>query len=130
MNQSGANELPPELRAFLYSCIDSVEQVEILVLLCRESGPWTARTTAERLGFSDVLTRRHLETLSARGLLRISVASEVLYAYAPKNAELRRYADQLSEHYATARTAIVRFVATNPRRLKRFADAFKLRDPE
>jgi predicted ArsR family transcriptional regulator len=130
VNHSGSTELPPELRAFLYSCIDSVEQVEILVLLCRERGPWTARATADRLGFADVLTRRHLETLSASGLLHASVATEVLYAYSPKNAELRRYADQLSEYYATARAAVMRFVASNPRRLKRFADAFKLRDPE
>jgi predicted ArsR family transcriptional regulator len=130
VNPSSASELPTELRAFLYSCIDSVEQLEILMLLCRDSGPWTARATAERLGFSDVLTRGHLETLSARGLLQIAVAADVLYAYSPKNAELRRYADQLSEHYARARTAIMRFVASNPRRLKRFADAFKLRDPE
>lgn len=130
MNQSSSSELPSELRAFLYSCIDSVEQVEILMLLCRDSRPWTARATAERLGFSDGLTRGHLETLSARGLLQISVAAEVLYAYSPKNAELRRYADQLSEHYGTARTAIMRFVASNPRRLKHFSDAFKLREPE
>ena len=130
MNQSAPSELPPELRAFLYSCIDSVEQLEILVLLCREDGPWTARGTAERLGFADALARRHLETLSACGLLQISVAAEVRYAYAPKNAELRRYADQLSAHYATDRTAIIRFVASNPRRLKRFSDAFKLREPD
>ena len=130
MNESGANELPPELRAFLYSCIDDVEQVEILVLLCRESGPWTARAIAAHLGLPDALARHHLETLAARGLLQISVAAEMLYFYAPKNAELRGYADQLSEHFATARMAIVRFVASHSRRLKPFSDAFKLRDPE
>ena len=130
MNQSAFSELPPELRAFLYSCIDSVEQVEILVLLCREGGPWTARATAGRVGLPDAVARHHLETLAARGLLQISVASEVLYSYAPKNADLRRYADQLSEQYATARMAIMRFVVSHSRRLKRFSDAFKLRAPE
>ena len=130
MNQSGSDELPPELRAFLYSCIDDVEQVEILVLLCREGKPWTARATGGHLGLSDAVARHHLETLTARGLLQISVAAEVRYFYAPKNAELRRYADQLSEQFATARMAIVRFVASHSRRLKPFSDAFKLRDPE
>ena len=130
MNQSGSDELPPELRAFLYSCIDNVEQVEILVLLCRENGPWTARATAAHLGLPDAVARHHLETLAARGLLQISVAAEVLYFYAPKNAELRRYADQLSAQFATARMGIMRFVASHSRRLKPFSDAFKLRDPE
>jgi predicted ArsR family transcriptional regulator len=130
VNQTSSNELPPELRAFLYSCIDTVEQVEILALLCREEGPWTARATAARIGIPDAAARNHLETLAARGLLQIAVAAEVRYAYAPKNAELRRYADQLSQQYANDRTAIMRFVASNPRRLRRFSDAFKLRDPE
>ena len=69
-------------------------------------------------------------TLDRKSLLQIAVAAEVRYAYAPKNAELRRYADELSQHYTHDRTAIMRFVASNPRRLRRFADAFKLRDPE
>jgi hypothetical protein len=123
-------ELPADLRAFLYSCIDAVEQVDILVLLRNSGKPWTAAATAVQLGLSDTTARHHLETLSARGLLQIGVAADVSYAYAPKSAELRRYGDRLSELHATSRTAIMRFVASSPLRLKRFSDAFKLRDVE
>jgi hypothetical protein len=130
MSEPASEELPTDLRAFLYSCIDSVEQVEILVLLCRSRRAWTAAGTAAHLSMTDAAARNHLETLSARGLLHIDVGAEISYAYAPRSAQLRVYAERLTESYTTSRTAIVRFIATNPRRLKQFSDAFKLRDPE
>lgn len=123
-------ELPNELKAFLFSCIDAVEQVEIVVLLCRANRPLNARAVATELGVSDPLARHHLESLVARGLLSTAVGNEVSYSYAPRSAELRRYADQLVEYYGSARTTILRFIASSPRRVKRFADAFKLREPE
>lgn len=124
------NELPAELKAFLYSCVDTVEQVEILVLLCKSGRAATAHAVAADLGLSDQVAREHLETLAARGLLTIAVGAEVSYVYVPKSVQLRRYAEQLTEYYATSRTAILRFITTSPRRAKRFSDAFKLRDPE
>jgi predicted ArsR family transcriptional regulator len=130
MSGSSPDELPHELRAFIYSCIDGVEQVEILALLGRSGRPWNARGTAAELGLSDAQARHHLETLTARGLLQIAVARDVSYAYAPKTADLRGYADQLIDRYATSRSTVLRFISTNPHRLKRFSDAFKLRDPE
>jgi hypothetical protein len=129
MSQSHS-DLPADIRAFLYSCIDAVEQIDILMLLHRSGQAWTAAATAAQLGLADAVARHHLETLVARGLLQITVASDVSYAYAPRTTDLRGYADRLSELHASSRTAIIRFVASNPRRLKRFADAFKLRDTD
>jgi predicted ArsR family transcriptional regulator len=123
-------EFPTEFRAFLYSCIDSVEQVEILAVVSQSNHPWNARAVGARVGVPDTVARHHLETLSARGLLQIKIANEVTYSYGPKSADLRRYGDQLAEYYATSRTALLRFIATSPPRVKRFADAFKLRDPD
>jgi predicted ArsR family transcriptional regulator len=130
MRDSPPEELSTELKAFLYSCIDSVEQLETLVLVGESGRAWTARGIGERLGISDTAARDHLESLAARGLLQISVAAEVSYGYGPKTADLQRYADRLLERYRESRTAVLRFVASSPRRLKRFADAFKLRDSE
>jgi predicted ArsR family transcriptional regulator len=129
-NREPPPELPAELKAFLYSCIDEVEQVEILALLCRSDRAATAHAVAVDLGLSDHVARHHLETLVARGLLQIAIGAEVSYGYAPKSVQLRRYAELLTEYYATSRTAILRFITTSPRRAKRFSDAFKLRDPE
>jgi hypothetical protein len=73
--------------------------------------------------------RHDLETLAARGLLEVLVASETGYRYRPKSGELARYCDVLAEQYITSRQTVLGYVATQSRRsIKRFADAFKLRD--
>jgi predicted ArsR family transcriptional regulator len=73
-----ASELPPALRAFLHSCIESVDQVETLMLLRGSDRFRTAREVADALGVSTPTTRRNLETLAARGLLEVSVGAETV----------------------------------------------------
>ena len=124
-------ELPAELRAFLYACIDAVEQIDIIVLLHRTGRPLSARAVAEFAGLTDASARHHLETLTARGVLHVSTGSEVAYAYGPKTADLQRYSALLLEHYASSRTQVIQFVASTPRRsMKTFSDAFKLRNSD
>jgi len=130
MESTKPEDLAPELRAFLYSCIDAVEQVEILMLLRRSEKVWTSRAVTTELSLSEAVTRRHLEVLTARGLLHVQAESEVSYQFGPRTAELSRYAGLLAEHYARDRGAVLRFVSTSSRRTKSFADAFKLRDSE
>jgi hypothetical protein len=123
--------LPPQLRAFLHSCIESIDQVELLMLLRGSDRFRTARDVASESGVSAIAARRNLETLSARGLLEVRVGEETSYRYRPKSEELGRYCDLLAQHYITSRPAVLGFVATESRlSIKRFADAFKLRDPE
>ena len=91
----------------------------------------TARDVASESGVSAIAARRNLETLSARGLLEVRVGEETSYRYRPKSEELGRYCDLLAQHYITSRPAVLGFVATESRlSIKRFAVAFKLRDPE
>lgn len=130
MDFGGRDELSPELRAFLYSCIDAIEQLEILVLLRKSGQPWTTRAVAAELGLADVQTRAYLETLTARGLLAATAGNEITYRFEPRTPELARYATLLAEAFATSRSAVVRFVATTSRRTKSFSDAFKLRDTD
>jgi hypothetical protein len=121
--------IAPELRAFIYSCFDAVEQVELLVLLQRAAEPLTARAAAQACAMNDAATRHHLETLAARGLLQIAVDRETTYRFAPKRAELRAYADALVVAYEGSRTAIMRLVVTNPlRSARRIAGAFTFRE--
>ncbi|HWK10085.1 MAG TPA: hypothetical protein VNR64_08540 [Vicinamibacterales bacterium] len=123
--------LPPELRAFLHSCIESIEQIEMLMLLRGSERPRTTADIGAALRLRPATARRDLETLAARGLLEVQVSGEISYRYRPKSDELARYSDMLAEYYVTARQAVFGFVATEARlSMKRFADAFKLRDPE
>jgi predicted ArsR family transcriptional regulator len=131
MDPEGARKLPSELRAFLYSCIESIEQVELLIMLRGSDRFRTAREVAAELHAPSAIARRDLETLAARGLLEVTVAQETAYRYRPKSAELARYGDLLAQHYVTARPAIFSLVSAQSRlAAKRFSDAFRLRDPE
>ena len=123
--------LPAELRAFLYSCIESIEQVE-LVMMLRGSERWrTAREVASEFSLSPAAARQSLETFAARGLLDVRVGDEISYRFRPKSEELGRYCDLLAQHYISSRAEVLGFVSANSRlSAKRFADAFKLRGTE
>jgi predicted ArsR family transcriptional regulator len=121
--------LPTNLRSFLFSCIHSVEQVEVLILLRGSAKEYTARELATLLRASPPTIRRDLDTLTARGLLKARVAPETTFSYQPTSPELARYGDLLAEYYISARAAIFTFVSNQSRTsLQHFSDAFKLRD--
>jgi hypothetical protein len=123
-------QLPPELRAFLHSCIESIEQVELLLFMRGSERMRSARDVASELNLPGGVTRTYLETLAARGLLEVRVGEETTYRYRPKSEDLGRYCDLLAQHYITSRQAVLGYVAAESRRsIKHFADAFKLRDP-
>ena len=120
--------LPPALRAFLYSCIDAIEQAEVLVRLQQSPEAVNARTLARELGITDAQARHHLETLVARGLLQAAISGEVRYRYAPKSPELQQLSALLAQFWAQSRSDVIRAVATaQASSLSSFSNAFKLR---
>ena len=121
-------DLPTGLRVFLHSCIESIAQVELLLLL-RGSDRWrTAGEIATELNLAAPAARAAVETLAARGLLEVRVGHEIAYRYGPKSSDLAKYCDLLAQHYITSRQAVLAFVADESRiSIKRFSDAFKLR---
>jgi len=124
-------DLPDDLRAFLFSCIDAAEQVEMLIRLRDSERAWSVRDVAAALLLGDNITRAHLESLVARGLLQVAVGRETTYRYAPKSPHLQRCGALLAEYYGTARSSVLGFVTASSRSgIRTFANAFKLRDPD
>ena len=130
-NEINQDAWSPELPAFVYTCIDSVEQVQVLVLLGTGDRPWTARLVAQEMSLSDHVVRHHLESMAARGLIAVTVAGDAsTWRYAPKTDTLRRLGDELVEAYQRTPMAVVRLVAANARpSIRSISDAFRLRDP-
>jgi hypothetical protein len=124
----GGIALPADLRAFLYSCIHTVDEIEVLLRLRATVQPTTVRELAADIRLAPFALRQVLETLTARGLLRADAGAEVRYRYSPDSPEFRRYADLLAEYYGSQRDLVVR--ALSARAARTFADAFKLRDEE
>ena len=126
-----ASDLSPDLKAFIFACIDTVEQMELLAVLRHSDAALTAQATGARLGITSAAARHHLEVLTARGLLHVEISPEARYRYDPKAPQLRRYADELVNAYGTSRTLVLRVIAQNGTgSLKHFVNAFKLRRDE
>ena len=112
------------LRQFILDHIESVADLEGLLLLRREPGEWTAGTVAKALYVSEPVAAEVLARLQTLGL---AASQGGLYLYAPRTPEQSTMVDALAETYARALIPVTHLVHNNPRRLRRFADAFKFR---
>jgi hypothetical protein len=123
------DDLPMAVKSLLLESIDSVEQLEILVLLYRvRFGRWTARRVSEELRTNLDSTRERLEELAARGLaVARDVDGERRYELVPDQARERAVA-AVVDAYDARRVSVITFVVTKPaERIRSFADAFRLR---
>ena len=131
MKDNLSKTLPTELRAFLYSCLDSWEQVELLVAILASGRTWTSRAVSGEFVLPEAAARHHLETLTARGLLAAKNAGDIEYRYEPRTPNLARYCELLKHHHDTERTAVLTYMTTGLRgSARRFSDAFRLKDRE
>jgi predicted DNA-binding transcriptional regulator len=123
--------LPAHLCAFLYSCIDSIDQLDVLLLLQASGRPWTVREVGRELGIVDGHVRLYLESLAARGLVRVAVDRDLTYIYQPASSALRVWCEDLAAHVASARADVIMFVAgLPPLSIRAFAKAFTLREQD
>jgi hypothetical protein len=111
--------VPAPLRAFLLEHIDSVAQLEALLLLRRAGKPLPTQTVAAALYVPEPTASSELATLQARGLIEARPEGWCFLAHP--------MVDLLAETYARALIPVTNIVHGNPLRLRRFADAFKFR---
>lgn len=117
--------LPAELREFLENHIDSIAQLEALLLLRDAPGlVWDARATAMRLYVGEQEAFSALAHLATRGLI---TRSESRYTFDPQSEELSRGCVLLAEYYRAYLIPITNLIHAKPRRIQQFADAFKLK---
>ncbi|HEY1541829.1 MAG TPA: hypothetical protein VGG01_05425 [Xanthobacteraceae bacterium] len=117
--------IPDDLREFILKHIDSITQLEALILLRgHPDADWDARQTAARLYAGEQEVAAALARLCADGLL---ACSEELYRYHCATDELRIMVDQLAEAYALHLIPVTNMIHAKPGRIRQFADAFKFR---
>lgn len=121
-----ADELIPEdLRDFILGHIDSIAQLEALLLLRRNPDEtWTTATTARRLYISESEAIGALQHLCASGLLS---CSDDYYSFTGQSDEGREMVDRLADAYARHLIPVTNLIHGKPRRLREFSDAFKIR---
>jgi len=121
-------ELGPELRQFIAdSNIDSVESLEILLLLRRSEAYWSAEAVAQQLGIGRQPAAQKLAALAKAQLLVIG-GDTGAYRYAPRAERLRAAADELAAAYDEQRIPVINAIySANLERLRAFSDAFRLK---
>jgi hypothetical protein len=127
------SELPADVVDFLARHIDSVEQLETLLLLHREpERGWSATEAARALYSRPESVGRRLAVLHLQGLLRVSDDEpEPCFHYAPNTSEAHAAVGRLADAYRERRTRVVTLIASRPMdNVRAFADAFRIRkDP-
>jgi len=121
--------LSQDVRALIVERIDSVVQLEVLLLL--QAAPdraWSAADVAQQLRIDPSWASGQLAELAARGLLAPSSDVPDSYRYAPAAPELDRAVAQLVRDYAERRVTVITMIFSKPMdKLRSFADAFRLR---
>ena len=113
-----------DLRDFILRHIDSIAQLEALLLLRRNSGEtWTPGKAAARLYISESEATNVLEHLCSAGLLS---CSDGQYRFADQSDEHRQMVERLAESYGRHLSQVTNLIHAKPRRLREFSDAFKI----
>jgi hypothetical protein len=121
------NPLPDDVRVFLHQNIDSVEQLEVLLLLWRTPDRgWTSEEVAIAVYSHPSSVVRRLAMLLGQGLLRERQPG--CYQYAPRTVELHQTVTQVDRMYRERRVAVITLIASKPiENVRAFSDAFRIR---
>jgi hypothetical protein len=116
---------PAELRELLANHIDSIAQLEALLLLRHSQDVvWDVPGAAKRLYVGEPEALEALTHLAARSLITHDGNS---YKFDPQSDELAGMIALLAEYYRAYLIPITNLIHAKPRRIQQFADAFKLK---
>lgn len=132
MKQPAEEPIPENVRRFIVDHIDSVEALEILLLLAAGTIPeYTAKEVGQMLRTSLESAAAHLRKLHrAKLLLAVENEGSPKYRFDPAGREAGVVGD-LEKVYKTRRVSVISFIYSNPTDpLRAFSDAFRLRKDE
>ena len=119
-----------EVRAFIAEHIDSVLQLELLLLLQKKRDrDFDAAGVVQELRIDPAWAAGQLEALCSAGILACVEAVGVRrYHYAPKTPELDAAVQKLDQAYTDRRVSVISLIFSKPTdKLRSFADAFRVR---
>jgi hypothetical protein len=120
--------VPAPVRRFIAGHIESVGQLEVLLLLrAAADKEWTTDEVARAVVTQPASAAGWLEQLAGDGL--VSMAGE-RFRYSPPSGDVERAIDELAESYAKYRVAVIGLIFSKPsERVRDFPEAFRLKRP-
>jgi hypothetical protein len=122
-----------DVRGFLADHIDSVLELELLLLLrARRERSWSAAELSHELKIDRTWAAGQLAQLAGRRLLSRDDATnpaDPRYAYAPPTPAVDATVTAVADAYASHRVTVIGLIFSKPApsTLKTFADAFRIR---
>jgi len=117
--------IPDDVRDFILQHIDSVAQLEALLLVHgNPGGSWDMASMTKRLYTAEAELAEPLARLVEDALLSVSGG---IYRYDGRMEENRDIVDRLAIIYSRHLIAVTHMIHGKPRRIRQFADAFKFR---
>jgi len=108
--------LPPDIAQFVVDTVDSVAELEALLLLrSHAERKWTPQEVSGRLYLSDEDAFEILVALSTKGLAFYKASGTGSYQYRPGLPEIGRMVDRLSQIYSKQIVAIANLIHSQAR---------------
>lgn len=125
----GDELIPEDVRDFILDKIDSVAELEGLLLVSREPGTdWSVEALAGRLYTTPAQTETVARHLHALGFLALNDGEPPTYRYQPVSAKLAELVARSADAYSKYLIPVTNLIHSKPEsRVQQFADAFKFR---
>ncbi len=122
------NDLPENLRSFIFEYIDSVEQLEVLLFLRLHSErSWASENVSSELRSNPASVASRLAGLVQIGLLQVD--EQKLYRFQPSTPELLELSDLLAEAYRVKPHRVFELIFSPLKKVRHFAEAFVVTKP-
>ena len=124
--------IPADVQQFILKRIDSIAQLEALLLLSGHAHvAWTADTVARRLYITEQETVFLMARMQEQGLVAVDANQPPTYRYEPSSPDLDVIVKRVIESYVKHLVPVTNLVHEKARaRIQQFADAFKFRKEE
>lgn len=119
------NSISPDIYNFILAHIDSIGAIEALLLLRRNRDQsWTPADVGKRLYISEVEAQELLGQLNQDRLVQNDGSS---FRYDPVDSAQEELIRRVADTYQSQLVAVTKIIHAKPRRIREFANAFKLR---
>ena len=120
--------ITPRVRQFIADHIDSVMQLEMLLLVAAQPRhAWTAKGLADLLRIDPAWVDAQLRAMAAGGLVT-DQADPPGFRFEPRSTELSQAVDELAKTYTDRRVTVIGLIFAKPvDKIRSFADAFRIR---
>jgi hypothetical protein len=127
-----ADPIPLDVQQFILRYVDSIAQLEALLLLYgHPTDNWTVTAISQRLYITEQQTTELLARLQARDLIVAPAGVATGFRYQPQSEELAKIVPRVAEVYRQHLVPVTNLVHAKARlRVQEFADAFRLRKEE